>query len=315
MKNLESYNLEPESGEVQAVKNFKKLGWAIFAMTLGVMFGGPFIVGIVAGVIPGFEEGPWFMWANIGISVYCIGLPIFYVMTKSIPNGPKGAKKKMSLKEFTTMFVISMAAVYLFNIFGNLINMIISTIIGDEVANPLIEALDGASVLATFIFVGILSPIVEELIFRGIMLDKLRAYGDKTAIYFTALMFALFHGNLSQFFYALVLGLFLGYIATKTNTIKYTVLLHIIINMLGSVILPALIFTEIELLVGILGLGVMTITFWGIILYRKNIKKIELEPAQIEIEPRMKKRGLYFSVGIILYYMMCAIMFISVILA
>lgn len=315
MENLPSYNLAPENRQEQAVKNLKRLGWAIFAMTLGVMFGGSFIMGIIAGIFPKFEEGPWFMWVNVGVSVYCIALPLFYLITKSIPNGPKGEKKKMSLKEFMTMFVISMAAVYLFNILGNLINLIIGIIIGGEVANPLIEALDGASVLATLIFVGVLSPIVEEVIFRGIMLDKLRAYGDKTAIWFTALMFGLFHGNLSQFFYALVLGLFLGYIASKTNTIKYTVMLHIVINMLGSIILPGLILTEIELLIVILGFGVVAITLWGIILYVKNIKKIELGPAQIEIEPKMKKRGLYFSVGIILYYVMCAIMFISAILA
>lgn len=303
-----------ENAQIEAKRNFVRLGWAILAMTIGLMFIGPTIMGILAGAFPDFAQGPWFMWVNVGVSFYCIGVPIFYVMTRNIPSGPKGEKKTMSVKEFMTIFLISMAAVYLFNILGNVVNLLLGVIVGGEISNPLIGALDGASILATFIFVGILSPIFEELVFRGIMLDKLRLYGDKTAIWFTALIFGLFHGNVSQFFYALVLGLFLGYIATKTNTIKHTIILHIVINILGSIIMPAIVFTENELLVGGVGIVLVAVIITGIILYVKNIKKVELEPAQIVVEPSEKKRALYFNIGIIIYYIMCAYMFISVIL-
>ena len=43
------------------------------------------------------------------------------------------------------------------------------------------------------------------------------------------------HGNLLQFFYAAAIGLILGYVAVRTNSIRYTVLMHIAINSFSTV--------------------------------------------------------------------------------
>ena len=77
--------------------------------------------------------------------------------------------------------------------------------------------------------------------FRGIMLNKIRIYGDKVAIITTAILFGLFHANFSQFFYAVALGLVFAYVTLKTRTIKYSIILHIAVNMVGSVIMPAIV--------------------------------------------------------------------------
>ena len=294
---------------------FSKIGLALFAMAFVTMIIQGFLGAVLYELAPEFTQGPWYTWSLLGLSFYCIGFPIFVLMTRKIPNGPKGEKKAMSFKEIITMFFISMAAVYIFNILGNLINILIGLLKGNPVNNPLLAALDGASIFGTLIFVGILSPIIEEIIFRGIMLDKLRDYGDKTAIWVTALTFALFHGNLSQFFYALVLGLFFAYIATKTNTIKYTVLLHIIINILGSVIMPYLAAHDNQILVGMAGMAVIVMMVVGIVLYKKTIPSIELVRGQIEIDAGTRASTIYVNIGMILYFIVCLEMFIMAILA
>lgn len=300
---------------METKKVFSKLGLALFTMALVTIIMQWFLGEMLFKLAPELTQGPWYTWSLLGLSFYCIGFPIFVLMTRKIPNGPKGEKKEMSFKEIITMFFISMAAVYIFNILGNLINILIGLLKGNPVNNPLLAALDGASIFGTLIFVGILSPIIEEIIFRGIMLDKLRDYGDKTAIWVTALTFALFHGNLSQFFYALVLGLFFAYIATKTNTIKYTVLLHIIINILGSVIMPYLALHENQILVGMAGMAVIVMMVVGIVLYKKTIPTIELVRGQIEIDAGTRARTIYLNIGMILYFIVCLEMFIMAILA
>lgn len=146
------------------------------------------------------------------------------------------------------------------------------------------------------------------------MLDKLRDYGDQTAIWVTALMFGLFHGNLSQFFYAFVLGLFFGYVAIKTNRIRYSIVLHIMVNMLGAVIMPGLVLSENPLLTSIGGFAVIILFIGGLILYIKNIKQVTLEPGDIKIDPTTRFKTIYGNVGMLLYYAICLVMFVSVIL-
>ena len=53
---------------------------------------------------------------------------------------------------------------------------------------------------------------------------------DKVAIITTAILFGLFHANFSQFFYAVALGMIFAYVTLKTGTIKYSIILHIVVN-------------------------------------------------------------------------------------
>ena len=46
------------------------------------------------------------------------------------------------------------------------------------------------------------------LLFRRLLVDRMVKYGEATAVLFSGLMFALFHGNLNQFVYAFTLGVF-----------------------------------------------------------------------------------------------------------
>ena len=88
----------------------------------------------------------------------------------------------------------------------------------------------------SLVFVSIFAPMVEEFIFRKVLIDRMRVYGDTAAIVVSALMFGLFHGNFSQFFYAFFLGILFGYIYTITGKLRYSVMMHMIVNFLGGVV-------------------------------------------------------------------------------
>ena len=51
-------------------------------------------------------------------------------------------------------------------------------------------------------------------------------------------MFGLFHLNLFQFFYAFGLGLMFGYVYMRTSQLRYSIVMHMIINFNGSVLAP-----------------------------------------------------------------------------
>lgn len=84
-----------------------------------------------------------------------------------------------------------------------------------------------------FMKVAVVAPVVEELIFRGLILQGFRRnYNALTAVFMSALLFALFHLNPWQFPATFVLGLLLGWIIIRTNNIILAIIGHSINNFL-----------------------------------------------------------------------------------
>ena len=84
-----------------------------------------------------------------------------------------------------------------------------------------------------FMKVAVVAPIVEELIFRGMILQGFRKnYKGFTAVVMSALLFALFHLNPWQFPATFVLGLLLGWVLLRTNSIVLAILGHSVNNFL-----------------------------------------------------------------------------------
>ncbi len=73
----------------------------------------------------------------------------------------------------------------------------------------------------------ILAPIVEEIIFRGHMLNTLLEHiPEKTAILISSIIFSIMHGNLIWILYAFLLGQILAKTSMKEDNIAYGVMLH-----------------------------------------------------------------------------------------
>ena len=76
----------------------------------------------------------------------------------------------------------------------------------------------------------VFAPLLEEFIFRGLILQSLRKFGDVFAIVISALLFGLMHGNLMQAPFAFVTALAFGYFVIKFNSIWVSVIAHCVIN-------------------------------------------------------------------------------------
>ncbi len=91
----------------------------------------------------------------------------------------------------------------------------------------------------------IIAPIVEELIFRGlIMRGFIRNYPKALAIFYTALLFALFHLNPWQFPATFLLGLILGWVRIRTGSILAAITGHAMHN--GLVFLTVYYLTKLH---------------------------------------------------------------------
>ena len=90
--------------------------------------------------------------------------------------------------------------------------------------------------LTMFLYASVGAPIMEEIIFRGLVLRHLQPYGKGFAIVMSAFAFGIFHGNIVQIPYAFLVGLVMGYVAIEYN-ILWAMVLHMINNLvLGDLI-------------------------------------------------------------------------------
>lgn len=85
----------------------------------------------------------------------------------------------------------------------------------------------------------IMAPIFEEIVFRGIIMKGLLNKGTdpKYAIWISALIFGLIHGNPWQFVGATLLGFVLGLVYYKTKSLLLPILLHAFNNLVSTLMM------------------------------------------------------------------------------
>ncbi len=94
------------------------------------------------------------------------------------------------------------------------------------------ELITGSNQIVVFIVAVIVAPIFEEIMCRGLILGTLRKSTNKwIAIILSSLIFGVIHGNAIQIIYATTLGIMLGWLYTKTNSIFVPMLCHLAFNL------------------------------------------------------------------------------------
>lgn len=220
-------------------------------------------------------------------------------------------KESLSIKTILLYFCISYSLMIIGNIIGLAITALIGNAIQSDIANPIQNLIHSTDMILNLIIISIIAPIFEEIIFRKLLIDRTIKYGAKISIILSATMFGLMHGNLNQFFYAFLLGGFFAYVYMKTGKIIYTIILHITLNLIGSVLslfvvesmnaITQEIYTNLDIsiiLIYLLFIIIATlIGLYGLIKYRKlDLAKIK---AKIELENPLKTA--FINPGMICY--------------
>lgn len=136
---------------------------------------------------------------------------------------------------------INYVAAYMNSMAVSLIGFDISSLGTDSYPN----GYHGYHFVLETIQLAIVPAFCEELLFRGLICDRLSRFGREKAIFISALTFALMHQNPAQIFYTFILGLFLGFVFFETGSIWGGIILHFV-NNFTQVIISALLYTQHE---------------------------------------------------------------------
>ncbi len=225
-----------EARELAAArKHFSKLGGMYLLGTI-VIFAVQFAVSFAAGLL--FPE--WLMNGDFAlllsmVPMYAIGMPVLIALVRTIPADRVG-RRPIRAGSFIAAVVMCFGAVYLTNIIGNIVTTVIGMLKGSGVQNQLLNVTESVSLWMIAFWMVICAPVMEEYVFRKLIVDRTVRYGQGTAVLLSGLMFGLFHGNLNQFVYAFVLGMLLAYLYVKTGNLKITIAIHMMINFMGGLV-------------------------------------------------------------------------------
>ena len=155
---------------------------------------------------------------------------------------------------------------------------------------PILESVAGDSnTFSMFLYASVLAPVWEELLFRGYVLRTLRPFGKRFAILTSAVLFGLFHGNLLQTPYALLMGLVLGYV-TVEYSIGWALLLHMFNNLVLADLLTRLTANWSEMAYGTLNMALFGgSAMLSVVILLKNRWKIKAYRSEEWIDRRCLK--------------------------
>ena len=158
-----------------------------------------------------------------------------------------------------------------------------------EEFNKTNEMVESASGFLAFFAVVILAPIFEEILCRGLILNTLRKAMPKwVAIVLSSAIFGIIHGNPIQFIYATALGILLGWLYTKYDSILIPMLCHLVFNLMSTI--NSYLDMENQIVTLIMGLIIFaSVPVFALSLVYICLKKIKKEEAIIyETTPRVE---------------------------
>ena len=285
---------------------FSYVGVTMFVMvilSMAMQLSGAVIAEIF---LPGWRETSWLLFAVVMLPQYLIAMPVAALMLRHTPSAAI-PQRQLGIKQLLVIFLICYFIMFAGSLAGTMVTSAIELVVNGEMTDFLEEMLLGSDVWAVVVSSVILAPIAEELFYRKLLIGRLGVWGERAAVFASALIFGLAHGNFSQFFYAFGLGLALGYVYIKTRRIGYTIGLHMAINLIGGVLAPLVQESSVMWMTTLFSFAMLGMVAAGLALYFINKKSIMLTPAR---GTQRWASPVFLNPGMILFFVISAVLFV-----
>lgn len=170
-------------------------------------------------------------WGYIITILIGTGILFLWKKPRYVKNIIFQKEKKMTFPAFVQLLAVFLSAQAILQLMFPVMEWLLN-----QIGLSSMAAMEAASMQFTsfsmLLYAGILGPISEEILCRGLALRLLQPYGKRFAIVLSALLFGLFHGNVVQIPFAFLVGLVLGYV-----TVEYSILWAIILHVINNLVL------------------------------------------------------------------------------
>ena len=166
---------------------------------------------------------------------YTLGLGASYLIVRGMPMEKDSSDSLLNVtpglifKAFLIQMGLSMPVIMI----GNMI----LKVLGKPLGGMSREEIFGEHAVFYIVLLLIFNPIMEEVLFRKLALDKLLVLGEVPAIFISAAFFGLPHAysqGVPQMFGTFVLGVVWAYVRIKTGKLWPCMVLHMLFNLYGA---------------------------------------------------------------------------------
>ncbi|WP_026652153.1 CPBP family intramembrane glutamic endopeptidase [Butyrivibrio proteoclasticus] len=212
-------------------------------------------------------------WGEVAcIVVFGLWYYLGYVRKdKKLGTYESGLKKVANVKSIA---FLTFAALGCYGLVLILVKAITVLIPGSmELYSQIMGAATGGNPVLAIIAVVLLAPAAEELALRGLMLkSSKKAFGIVGCVVLSGLMFGLMHMNPMQSLYTIPMGLLLGFVAYKYNSVIPAIIMHFI-NNAASCFIPAFLGRAVNVIEATIIFVVFSAL--AVIVYKKFFAKTE----------------------------------------
>jgi membrane protease YdiL (CAAX protease family) len=218
---------------VQMIYIFSNPGYmsSVMGMTEGIIGGGS--AEVSPDLIEGMTEGN--ILGLMSIVGMVAGSCVFFIYRKKrfITDIFLPAAEPLTPKIFLMLVVITQGVQGVYSMIVMLVDYLLPG--GLSLQESYSEIMEGLFTPVGLLYIILIGPIFEELIFRGAIMGALKRFGVNFAILFSSLLFGFYHAVILQIPFAFVLGLLLGYVAARWS-LRAAIALHIVVNGLSCLL-------------------------------------------------------------------------------
>lgn len=219
-------------------KTYCRVEWKIFVYAV-IAVASQTLYAVVLPALFGDEiqHAEWYIWGMMIIPMYMIAFPILYFALGGKKDRVKIMQHKMGFGKWLIAALMCAGICAIGMVIGTILDTVISLLTQNSSSDAITlqNLMLNSNPIYRILTVGILAPVVEEMVFRKFIIERTVKYGEWMAILTSGLMFGLFHGNFSQCFFAAGLGMLFAYIYIRTGRIRYTIFLHMAVNLTTSI--------------------------------------------------------------------------------
>ena len=140
-------------------------------------------------------ESPIFNMLLSSFSMYLVAFPVLYLMVRKM-RVHRFEKKKLEAGEMVLAFCIAETLGLIGSYISNILTTTFTAVTGIVPEDGTSDLIAETPIWLLAIIVVVIGPIVEELIFRKLIIDRLSVHGELFAIILSSVAFGIFHQNI-----------------------------------------------------------------------------------------------------------------------
>ena len=189
----------------------------------------------VFGLLDAFYGNASFQYAASAVFVTagCLGIPFFFMSCRKGSLSYRRALPFNFPEDKSNAFYLICAG-FAFCLASNYLAVYFSAFLNDSgigtVENEMLDSVNGGDTFLNFLCAAVVAPLVEEFVFRGVIMQPLRRFGNVFAVVASALLFGLSHGGPSNVLFAFLCGLALGFVVIASKSLWVGIAVHFFNN-------------------------------------------------------------------------------------